>query len=110
MADTESVKVGMATNVLSHAIDFRRYTSGRFHLPAAFNGKAIAFQDSDHPGGTFAISKQVGASIDVGFTANSAPAWYDIPAVLTGAGAIKISTGAIAGHEATEITVCLKSD
>jgi len=108
MAYTESVQVTIAaTGTVTTAFDYRRYTSGRFYLPAEFNGETITFQDSDHPGGTFAISKAAAGTIAVGFTAHSAPAWYDIPAVLQGAGAIKIVTGTAAAAAAT-VVVCLK--
>ena len=108
MADTETVTVAVAeSGTVSTAFDYRRYTSGRFYLPAEFNGEAITFQDAEKPNGTFAISKAAAGTIAVGFTAHSAPAWYDIPAVLQGAGAIKIVTGTGAAAAAT-IIVCLK--
>jgi hypothetical protein len=111
MADTETVTVAVALNgTVSTAFDYRRYTSGRFYLPAEFNSDAITFQDAEKPDGTFAISKAANASsIAVGFTAHSAPAWYDIPVALQGAGAIKIVT-AVAAAAAATIIVCLKSD
>ena len=110
MADTESVTVTVALGgTVSTAFDYRRYTSGRFYLPAEFDGEVITFQDAEKPNGTFAISKTAAGTIAVGFTAHSAPAWYDIPVALQGAGAIKIVTGTAAAAAAT-IIVCLKSD
>lgn len=94
----------------TEAIDYRKHNRGRFYLPAEFNGETITFEDAEKPDGTFAISKTVdGTSIDLTMTAHSAPAWYDFPPELAGAGAIKIVTGTAAAAAAT-VTVSLKGD
>jgi len=106
--DTQTVTIA-GSGTATTAIDYRKHNSGRFYLPAEFNGEAITFQDAEKPDGTFAISKTAAGTIAVGFTAHSGPAWYDIPAALAGAGAIKIVTGTGAAAAAT-VTVSLKGD
>jgi hypothetical protein len=105
--DVKELAFALAGTV-SSILDFRGYNGARFYLPAEFNSDAISFQDAEAPDGTFAVSRKAADASVIGFTAHSAPAWYDVPAELKGAGAIKIVTGTATAAAATVI-VCLKS-
>ena len=106
--DTQTVTIAQS-GTKTAAIDYRKHNRGRFYLPAEFNGETITFEDAEKPGGTFAVSKQAAGTIAITFTANAGPAWYDFPAELSGAGAVKIVTGTAAAAAATVI-VSLKGD
>lgn len=84
--------VALNATTQSGALDFRSYTKGQFHLPADFNEDAITYEAAEAPDGTFAPARKGDGTIDLGFTAHNAPAWYSIPDELSGAGALKIVT------------------